>query len=223
MVDSPEPGPRNAGRQTVKLEDLDLAKMGRVFRWAPWVLGLVLLWMALRSAHSFYTDWLWFSGVGHEGVLLTTAVTQVVLYAGAFVLFLALAAPNLYYAWRATRSAPVLPEGMSSTDYAFVRKMLVRSAAGVTLLAAFILAGHPAAEWETALAYLNQVPFGETDPIFGLRMPRHRNGVPPEILNPCNTRADKAAYDAEAIKLRNMFRQNFESKGFDRLGIEQAM
>lgn len=63
----------------------------------------------------------------------------------------------------------------------------------------------------------------EAHPIFGLRMPRHCAGVPAEILNPRNTWADKAAYDAEAIKLRNMFRQNFESKGFDRLGIEQMM
>jgi phosphoenolpyruvate carboxykinase (ATP) len=63
----------------------------------------------------------------------------------------------------------------------------------------------------------------DTHPIFGLRMPKTCDGVPAEILNPRNTWADKAGYDAEAIKLRNMFRRNFESKGFDRLGIERAM
>ena len=45
-------------------------------------------------------------------------------------------------------------------------------------------------------------------------------GVPAAILNPRNTWQDKAAYDAQAIKLRDMFRQNFESKGFAKFGIE---
>ena len=47
-----------------------------------------------------------------------------------------------------------------------------------------------------------------THPIFGLEMPVHAPGVPDECLNPRNTWADPAAYDAQAEKLAKQFRQN---------------
>jgi phosphoenolpyruvate carboxykinase (ATP) len=63
----------------------------------------------------------------------------------------------------------------------------------------------------------------ETHPVFGLKMPTSCPDVPSEILNPRNTWDDKDAYDAAANKLRNMFRENFEAKGFGQLGIEAVM
>jgi len=60
----------------------------------------------------------------------------------------------------------------------------------------------------------------ETQPILNLKMPKSCPGVDGNILNPRNTWSDKAAYDAQATKLRDMFRKNFESKGFAAFGIE---
>ncbi len=60
-------------------------------------------------------------------------------------------------------------------------------------------------------------------PVFGLRMPTACPGVDAKILDPKNTWADKAAYDRQAEKLREMFRKNFEEKAFAQLGIEAAM
>jgi len=56
---------------------------------------------------------------------------------------------------------------------------------------------------------LNGVPT-EIDPVFGLRIPTHCPNVPDEVLNPRNTWADKAAYDAQAQKLAVMFNENFK-------------
>ena len=53
----------------------------------------------------------------------------------------------------------------------------------------------------------------DVDPIFGLAIPKACNDVPAEVLNPRNTWSDKAAYDAQAHKLADMFRKNFEKFG----------
>jgi phosphoenolpyruvate carboxykinase (ATP) len=60
-------------------------------------------------------------------------------------------------------------------------------------------------------------------PVLNLKMPKSCPGVPAEILDPRNTWSDKAAYDAAALKLRDMFRKNFADKGFASLGIPPAM
>jgi phosphoenolpyruvate carboxykinase (ATP) len=48
-----------------------------------------------------------------------------------------------------------------------------------------------------------------TDALFGFQVPLALPGVDPKILNPRETWADKAAYDAQARALVDMFRANF--------------
>lgn len=48
-----------------------------------------------------------------------------------------------------------------------------------------------------------------TDPVFGLSVPTSCPDVPNEVLQPRNTWADKAAYDAKAAELAKMFEENF--------------
>ncbi len=50
----------------------------------------------------------------------------------------------------------------------------------------------------------------ESDPVFGVGVPTSVPGVPDDVLKPRNTWADKAAYDAQAEKLTEMFRKNFQ-------------
>lgn len=76
-------------------------------------------------------------------------------------------------------------------------------------------------------ALLNAALNGELDaveteihPIFNLKMPTTCPDVDSAILNPRNTWQDKAAYDATATKLRDLFRENFDKKGFAAFGIE---
>jgi phosphoenolpyruvate carboxykinase (ATP) len=49
----------------------------------------------------------------------------------------------------------------------------------------------------------------ETDPVFGLAVPTSISNVPSEVLQPRGTWRDPSAYDAQARKLAEMFRDNF--------------
>ncbi|MFL7838184.1 MAG: phosphoenolpyruvate carboxykinase (ATP) [Candidatus Promineifilaceae bacterium] len=60
----------------------------------------------------------------------------------------------------------------------------------------------------------------ETEPFFGLSIPKSVAGVPDEVLNPRNTWQDKDAYDAQAKRLADMFVANFRQ--FED-GVSQAV
>jgi phosphoenolpyruvate carboxykinase (ATP) len=49
----------------------------------------------------------------------------------------------------------------------------------------------------------------DSDPVFGVLIPRSCPGVPPEVLQPRSTWPDPEDYDAQAKKLAGMFVQNF--------------
>ena len=56
---------------------------------------------------------------------------------------------------------------------------------------------------------LDQVDY-ETEPFFGLSIPRSCPGVPSELLNPKATWSDPTAYDAAAADLAQRFARNYE-------------
>ena len=51
------------------------------------------------------------------------------------------------------------------------------------------------------------------DPVFGLGVPTAVHDVPAGVLDPRSTWPDPAGYDAQAHKLAEMFRKNFEKFG----------
>ncbi len=63
----------------------------------------------------------------------------------------------------------------------------------------------------------------EIEPTLGMKMPVSCPNVDDAILNPRNTWDDPEAYDVAAAKLRDMFRSNFEGKGYAELGITAVM
>jgi uncharacterized protein len=159
-------GPRMQ-RPQFRIEEMNLPRLSRSIRLGALLLLLILLWSALRWGQSFYTDWLWFSEIGYQAVLLKSVGTRAVLFAAGFALFLALAVPNLAYAIRSTGrirlrwNSPIQPQ-----VYWPARKLLAMVAFGFLGLSALVMAGSPAAHWEAVLRFLHQVPFGAADPIF---------------------------------------------------------
>ncbi len=62
----------------------------------------------------------------------------------------------------------------------------------------------------------------ENDPVFGLAVPTEIPGIPSDIMQPRSTWPDPVAYDAQASKLAQMFRDNFKKFGDVATEIQQA-
>jgi phosphoenolpyruvate carboxykinase (ATP) len=73
--------------------------------------------------------------------------------------------------------------------------------------------GHTRAMVHAALDGQLETVETETDPNFGLQVPKHVPGVPDEVLRARDSWSDAAAYDAQAKKLAEMFRENFKKFG----------
>jgi uncharacterized membrane protein (UPF0182 family) len=130
--------------------------------------------VALGLGSSFLVDWLWFSTVGYFAVFRTMFVAK------AIVAFLAFVASGLCFAasgllalrFTSPRTSPFpyavggsqtlrdLLEGAVSN--AALARLLLIASLGLALLVALIEADN----WGTALRFIHQVRYGETDPIF---------------------------------------------------------
>jgi phosphoenolpyruvate carboxykinase (ATP) len=69
---------------------------------------------------------------------------------------------------------------------------------------------HTRAIVRAALAGSLDLKASTVDPVFGLSVPNEVPGVPSPVLRPRDSWRDPAAYDAQAAKLAQMFRSNFE-------------
>ncbi|MFP3927463.1 MAG: UPF0182 family protein [Desulfobacteraceae bacterium] len=163
------PGSQGLGPQQpqISLEDMDFTKLSRFARWGLLALLVILAWMAISWFRGFYTDWLWYSSLGYEAVLLKATAARVILFAGGVALFLAIAGGNLYAARRYTGGlSPRTGSRLPPEIYDSAHKLLTLVALGVLILAALVLAAQPASQWENVLKFLNAVAFDAVDPIF---------------------------------------------------------
>jgi uncharacterized protein len=123
-------------------------------------------------------DWLWFSSVGYADVFWTVVWARVLLFVVVFAASAAAIATSGFLAHRYARSLDTWQvEGDPATPGAKVtlaraepvaRRIPWRSsiAAGAVLLG-LAIAANEMSNWDVALRFLHQVPFGERDPIFG--------------------------------------------------------
>ena len=128
------------------------------------ILAVFLLPLLLGPIVSFLTDLLWFRSLGLEDVYLRRYTASFYAFIAFFLVFFLLALPNLYFALR-----PRVPRLVVDPD--------ARRAAGalgltlrimpILLIPAFFFGLAGGDEWDALLRWLNAVPFGITDPVFG--------------------------------------------------------
>ncbi|MCF8095345.1 MAG: UPF0182 family protein [Desulfobacteraceae bacterium] len=153
--------------QPLRLEDLDFSRLARIVKFLLLGLIVVAVLVGLNWARGLYTDWLWFSGLGHEQVLFVRITTQTWLYLLALLVFAGLAAPNFYAAYRNTAHYQWQQgKELSRDKYQLARRLMLWMGILAIVFLTLFVASYPAARWESFLRFFNGVAFNETDPVF---------------------------------------------------------
>lgn len=124
---------------------------------------LLLIPLLVGPLVGFLTDLLWFRSLGLESVYLRRFTAGFYAFAVFGAVFFVIALPNLYFALRPQMPRVVVDaerrrRGALSTTLRLMWLLLIPAFF-------FGLAGGD--EWDMLLRWVNQVPFGATDPVFG--------------------------------------------------------
>ncbi len=149
------------------LKDLDVFVWSRRLKWILLGLATLLFLFGLNWARAFYTDWLWFSSLGYQQVLLKMVTTRVCLFLVGGFLFAIIAGGNLHLVFRATRGqGPRSEGGIGPQLYPAWRQLLTWLSVGIVGVIGWWVAAGVARQWDSILRFLSAVPFNQLDPIF---------------------------------------------------------
>jgi len=142
--------------------------MGRSRTVALVVLGFVAL-LLVGQVVPLYTDWLWFQEVGYAGVFLATLSLRGSLFAAVAIGVLVFLYVNLTFATRTARSDVYweLEDQLGLPGRVVIEPLIRRFMPVVIAVISFASGLRASVHWETVLEYLNGVPFGIADPLFG--------------------------------------------------------
>src|SRR5256885_6969471 len=124
---------------------------------------LLLIPLFISPLVGFLTDLLWFRSLGLESVYLRRFTAGFYAFLAFAAVFFVLALPNVYFALR-----PQVPRVVVDAERR--RRGALRSTLRymwLLLIPAFFFGLAGGDEWDMLLRYVNQVPFGTADPVFG--------------------------------------------------------
>ena len=141
------------------------------------VLGLIVLGRVSNTL----VDWLWFSSIGYEGVFWTIFTARTGLFLAVFAastgalwlsgrLALHFARRSAARPPRAAFSpyAPQTPQGaLALLSYVSPHVSGRLAVAGVAILLGLLTAAIELSNWDVVLRFLQQVPYGQSEPVFG--------------------------------------------------------
>ena len=140
---------------------------------------LVACLIALGLASDFLVDWTWFSSVGFLGVFWTIIGAKIALFVAIFVGTATVIWVNGVVASRvAGGRAYLLPvntpwEPLRSEQWRAVIDRFVRRppwrqlVAGISIVVATLVALGWTTNWNIALNFIHQAPYGRSDPLYG--------------------------------------------------------
>ena len=150
---------------------------GRLRRNAITVAAVVVSLILIGRLSGVVVDWLWFASIGYTDVFWTVLAARTLLFVAVFVVSAGAIGTSGFLAHRYARRFHLLRRGTTTASgrteviSELVEQVTPRIpwrasiAAGAVVLGLLIAAGE-LSNWDTALRFLRQVPFGERDPVF---------------------------------------------------------
>jgi len=134
-----------------------------------WLAFAVFVFALVAPVVPLYTDWLWFHEVGYAQVFLAILSLRGSLVIGVGLAVFVVLYANLAFA---ARTAPPdvlweLEDQLGLPSRVVIEPLIRRALPLVLLVISFVSGMRASADWETILAYRNQVAFGTVDPLFG--------------------------------------------------------
>jgi uncharacterized protein len=145
-----------------------------------WLFALLFGLGILGQAIPLYTDWLWYQEVGYTRVFLTILSLRGYLAAGVGIGVLVFLYANLTFA---ARTSPPdvrweLEDRLGLPGRVVIEPLVRRLLPAVLLVVSFFAGARASVHWEIVARYLNQAPFGTTDPLFGRDLAFYVFGLP---------------------------------------------
>src|SRR5438876_5019445 len=143
------------------------------------VIVIVACFIVLGLTSDFLVDWAWFSAIGYLEVFWTLLGSKAVLFFAVFAVSVMLLWVNGFLASRFARrrgrvypvgfegeagAVPTLPELLELMSRRLPWRLLIPGVAGVL---AILVAAAEVSNWEVFLRFFYQVPYGESDPLYG--------------------------------------------------------
>ena len=138
------------------------------------VIAAILTFVAALS--DILVDWTWFSALGYVDVFWIALTAKVALFATVLVASATVVLANGWLALHFTKGPAPLPAqpawhsvpGVTSLDlWGRVRGRLSAVVAGAAVVLSFLIAWAKTSQWNVLLRFLFQVPFGQSDPVYG--------------------------------------------------------
>ena len=128
------------------------------------LVALFLIPLLFAPLVGFLTDLLWFRSVGLDAVFLRRYTAGFWAFLVFLIAFFLIALPNLYFALRPQVPRLVVDSDVRKRTGAFALTLRLMP---ILLVPAFFFGLAGGDEWDPLLRWLNGVPFGTTDPVFG--------------------------------------------------------
>jgi len=125
---------------------------------------LLLVLFVFSNGVTFYTDWLWYRSVGFSNVFLISLSSQLFVFLGAAIPFVAIFLGNMLLARRLSTRQPLYRGQRRALDAPIFGWLIWISA----LLLGLIVGLAAAPRWLDFQRFFHQVPFDVADPLFGL-------------------------------------------------------
>ena len=130
-------------------------------------LALIILLFFISPLVRLLAEWPWFSALGYERVFATRLIGSLLLGIVTGGVAFAFLYGNLRFAQRGVVPNPVVMQLNPQTPAVDVTRLVRRLALPAVLALSLLIALATSSAWGPVLQFLNQTPFGTTDPVFG--------------------------------------------------------